>query len=609
MLLRRTLLLFALFLGFTQAIAAQSDFQFSVMAMDTSSWMLSAVSDPQVYAGDLALTANPTINLIVGKRYAINDSMHGMHPFQIIANGGNPFSDAVLLAEDDSSGSFQGDAGVAWSDDGNGNIAFTLTPALLAAMRAGGAAPGYRCGVHTSTMRGLFAIFGDGSAIADPIGPRIPKGAVTIELTTVTSGLAAPLGADFSSDGRMFVFDQIGKVWIIQNGTTLPTPFLDVTGRLVALGVSGPGSYDERGLLGFALHPDFANNHKVYTHTSEPGAGAADFTVTLPQGASFDHQEVIAEWTVSAGDANAIDPASRRELLRVDKPQFNHNGGSIRFGQDGFLYVGLGDGGGADDSDGEPFLGGPTVGHGPGGNGQNVSVALGKILRLDVNTTNSANHAYGIPAGNPFIGKSGLPEIFYYGIRNPYAFSFDMYDGSLWLGDVGQNKIEEIDRLTAAQKGGNLGWRLKEGTFWFDSRTSQTGVVVTVPVAPPPPGLIDPIAEYDHDDGSAVIGGFVYHGQAVRELINRYIFGDFGGFSGPTGRLFYLDLNNVIKEFRIGPTDRGLGLLVKGFAQDPRGEVYLCGSTTLGPAGATGVVLKIVPYQPNAAGRHWVMYE
>lgn len=608
---QRFSLILSLFLGLVASAPAASDFQFSVINAGFSGWQLTALSDPQLFGGDLT-TLNPTINLVQGRRYAISNPAHAFHPFQILAKGGSSFGDVVLLAQDSAIGSWQTDPAVGWTDDGAGTITFTLTPALLGAMRAGGSNPGYRCGVHVDVMRGDFAISSAGVPIANPIAARIAKGSIRIGLTPVVSGLVSPLGADFARDGsnRMFVYDQAGKVWVLSGftRTKLNTPFLDVTSRLPPLGVQGAGSYDERGLLGFALHPDFARNGKVYTHTSEPLAGAADFTVTLPAGRTFDHQEVIAEWKVLAGNPNRIDPASRRELLRIDKPQFNHNGGTIRFGPDGFLYIGLGDGGGADDSDGEPFIGGATVGHGPGGNGQNLSVALGKILRLDVNTTNSANHRYGIPADNPFVGRAGLAEIFYYGVRNPYSFSFDPLGGALYLADVGQNNIEEIDRLTAAQKGGNLGWRLKEGTFYFDSRSSQTGTVVTAPVAPLPPGLIDPIAQYDHDDGAAIVGGAVYRGAEIPGLAGKYVCGDFGGFAGPGGRLFYLDSGNVLKEFLLGIPDRNPGLWIKGFAQDPDGELYVCGSTTLGPSGATGVVLRLVK-SPSAANSAWMVYE
>jgi glucose/arabinose dehydrogenase len=417
--------------------------------------------------------------------------------------------------------------------------------------------------------------------IADPL-PPIPPGGVTIDLETVATGLVSPLGLVDDGAGRLFVYDQAGTVKIIQNGQVLPTPFLDVSARLVPLGIAGPGSYDERGLLGFALHPSFATNGKIYTYTSEPATGLPDFTTPVP--ATPDHQSVIAEWTVDGGNPNLIDTASRRELLRIDKPEFNHNAGTLRFGPDGYLYFTLGDGGAGDDE-------GP--GHLPDGNAQDTGNIYGKVMRLDVGGTNSANGQYGIPADNPFVGGPGVDEIWAYGLRNPYAFSFDTGTGDLFLGDAGQNDIEEVDVIT---KGGNFGWRLKEGSFFFVPNGINPGYVALTPVAPIPPGLIEPIAEYDHDDGVVVIGGFVYRGSALPGLVGHYITGDFTtDFVIPKGRLFFLDASTSFAEFTIGNPARPLGLFLKGFGQDATGEVYVLGSQDLGPFGSSGRILRIVP--------------
>jgi glucose/arabinose dehydrogenase len=184
--------------------------------------------------------------------------------------------------------------------------------------------------------------------IENPL-PDIQKGTLTIELQSVAEGLTAPLGLISPDDqsGRTFVYDQSGVVQLLEQGSVAPTPFLDVHDRLVPL---MPG-YDERGLLGVAFHPNFAQHPFVYTHTSEPNGPAADFPIPMPAGATNDHQDVIAEWRVDPSNTNRVDPASRRELLRLDKPQFNHNGGTIRFGPDGFLYLAFGDGGAADDQE------------------------------------------------------------------------------------------------------------------------------------------------------------------------------------------------------------------------------------------------------------------
>lgn len=412
------------------------------------------------------------------------------------------------------------------------------------------------------------------TVIADPIAERIPKGDLAIELQTVLDGLVSPLGMAVPDDGsdRVFVYDQDGRVWVVTAQGRQPTPLLDVRSRLVNL-----GTYDERGLLGFATHPDFAQKPSVYTYTSEPPAGSADFQNGL--GAANNHQSVIAEWLISSTDPDRVDPDSRREILRIDQPQSNHNGGPMHFGPDGLLYVVLGDGGQAHDA---------GDGHSPGGNGQDSSNIWGSLIRIDVDGTSAPNGQYGIPSDNPFVGTDGLDEIFAYGFRNPFAFSFDRQTGELYLADVGQGKVEEINLVT---KGGNYGWNIKEGPFWFDG----SGSLVTAPVRPVPPDLLDPIAVYDHDDGSAVIGGYVYRGTALPLLAGRYVFGDWGKFSAPSGRLYYLDPANSVKEFRIGHEDRALNLWIKGFGQGANGELYLFGSSTLGPSGATGQMLKLVP--------------
>jgi glucose/arabinose dehydrogenase/plastocyanin len=411
--------------------------------------------------------------------------------------------------------------------------------------------------------------------IANPIAARIPKGNITIELQTVADGLAAPIGMAVPDDnsGRMFVYDQAGRAWVVTGGGMLATPLLDLRSRLVQLGV-----YDERGLLGLAAHPDFANHPFVYTFSSEPYSSPADFQNGL--GISNNCQSVIAEWRMSAANTNIVDPSSRREILRIDKPQFNHNGGAMHFGPDGRLYIVLGDGGQANDV---------GDGHVIGGNAQDINRIWGKLIRIDVDGSNSANGRYGIPLDNPFVGTDGLDEIWAYGLRNPFSFGFERGTGKLYLSDVGQNNVEEVDIIT---KGGNYGWNIKEGTFYFDS---ATGNPVTAPARPVPPDLIDPIAIYDHDDGLAVICGYVYHGAAIAALQNRFAFGDWGSFNAPSGRLFYLDATNGVNELRIGVEDRSLGLWLRGYGEGPDGELYIFCSRQLGPTGNTGRMLKLVP--------------
>ena len=415
-------------------------------------------------------------------------------------------------------------------------------------------------------------------SIPNPFAERIPKGDKTVELQTVAEGMAAPLSFATPDDnsGRLFVYDQDGRVWVVTSGDRMATPLLDVRSRLALL-----GAYDERGLLGLAAHPNFATNPLIYTYTSEPYSGPADFQNGLLT--TNNHQSVIAEWRISAGNSNVVDTTTRREVLRIDQPQANHNGGAMHFGPDGKLYVVLGDGGAANDV---------AVGHVPGGNAQDINRIWGKLIRIDVDARTSVNGQYGIPTDNPFVGADGLDEIWAFGLRNPFSFGFERGTTNLYLADVGQNRVEEIDLIT---RGGNYGWNVREGAFWFDG----AGSIVTAPVRPPPPNLIDPISQYDHDDGLAVICGFVYHGSAVPALQGRFVFGDWGTFTMPSGRLFYLDETNAVKELRIGVEDRPLGLWIRGLGQDADGELYVLCSRQLGPTGNTGQMLKIVPVPPR----------
>ncbi|HEX8279872.1 MAG TPA: PQQ-dependent sugar dehydrogenase [Chthoniobacterales bacterium] len=423
----------------------------------------------------------------------------------------------------------------------------------------------------------------------------IPKGPTYVQLAQVATGLTAP-GALISprdGSGRLFVVQQTGQVLILKNGAVTGT-FLNVASRLVTL---NPG-YDERGLLGFAFHPDFNNPaaagyRKVYTYTSEPVAGVADFTV--PNNNSFNHQSVVAEWQVSANNPDLIDAATRREIMRINEPQSNHNGGDLQFRpSDRYLYISLGDGGAANDV---------GAGHNPTtGNAQDRSNILGKIIRIDplnpaltAQSTDpiSANGKYRVPASNPFVGQSGIvPEIYNYGLRNPYRISFDAPTDRFIIGDVGQNNIEELD-LGAA--GANYGWNRKEGSFLFNPANGTVTDDLN-----PDPALINPVAEYSHSDGTAILAGFVYRGALLPALAGQFIFGDLGA-SG-NGRLFYNALtDNVIRELRLGAQDAPLGAFLKGFGRDARGELYALADTNVGPSGTGGRVYKITTIPPSTA--------
>lgn len=439
-------------------------------------------------------------------------------------------------------------------------------------------------------------------ALEDPITTTIVStGSLPISLTTLVTDLVAPLYATAapSLTNTLFVVDQPGQIWKVDLTTGSKQLFLDVASQLIPLGALGPQSFDERGLLGLAFHPNYATNGLLYTFMTEPISGTADYS-TLPMTVTANAQSVIARWTVDSPTAaqSVVNPASKKVLLRIDKPQFNHNGGNLAFGPDGMLYIALGDGGGADDTDGQPFIGGlPISGHGPGGNGQDATNPLGAILRIDPLGTNAPNGNYGIPADNPFVAAADprLDEIFAYGLRNPFRFSFDRLTGQLYTGDVGQNKVEEINLITA---GGNYGWNYKEGTFFFDDNGTRSGFVTDLDPGGVPAGLIDPIAQYDHDEGISVIGGFVYRGTAVTALNGVYVFGDWSrSFGVPAARLFYLTPSNAIREFRL-PDAQPLSIFLHGFGQDTAGELYVLGNTTGTPfpnaeGQKTGVVLRI----------------
>jgi glucose/arabinose dehydrogenase len=538
---------------------------------------------------------DPTLTLRFNKRYKVTVVNYIFHPLEIIAKATSSSSDTVLLSMGSPVGSFESDPDIAWIDSGNGTVTFTMTTDLFNAMNGAGRQPGYRCRPHAPFMRGNFTV--SAAPLDDPIPETIEKGNISIELETVASGLAAPIDMKPAPDGtgRLFVVDQAGTIRIIQNDLLLTTPFLDISSRIYMPGYFGSmdeGDYDERGFLGIALHPGFADAQspgyrKIYTYTSESNDATADFT-TNPAPNVVDHQSVIAEWTVDSTNPNIIDISTRREIMRIDQPQFNHNGGMLTFGPDGYLYISLGDGGAADDT---------GDGHGISGNGQDTDTVHSSILRIDPlgpavtdsSDPGSTNGKYRIPSDNPFVGIDGVDEIFAYGFRNPWRFSFDSVTGELIVGDVGQNKIEEIDIVTS---GSNHGWNLKEGTFRFDADTGT----VNDNLSDLPAGLTDPAAQYDHDEGISVTGGFVYRGSAIPELFGKYVFGDFStAFTPADGRLFYADLDTgLIRELVIGVNDRSFDLYIKGFGQDENKELYVLAGTYYGPFNTGGLVLKIV---------------
>jgi len=340
----------------------------------------------------------------------------------------------------------------------------------------------------------------------------------TLVLTPDVSGLTHPVDLQFPSDGsnRMFIVQQPGSIRILANGSLVATPFLDITAKISSGG--------EMGLLGLAFHPQFTQNHLFYVHYDRTVAGQI--------------QSVIAEYHVSAGDVNVADTNSERILLTVDQPFSNHKGGQIVFGPDGFLYIGFGDGG----SGGDPM-----------GNGQNLQTMLGKMLRIDVNNQ-SGGKQYAIPPANPFAHGGGLPEIFAYGLRNPWRFSFERGGTRLFVGDVGQDAFEEVDIL---ESGKNYGWNVMEGLHCYNPSTACNMT-----------GLTMPILEYPHRDGEAVIGGFIYRGSAIAGLSGAYVFGDY--ISGTIWKLVESPPGTWTRT-----TLLSTGRNISSFGQDTSGELYV----------------------------------
>lgn len=439
----------------------------------------------------------------------------------------------------------------------------------------------------------------------------IQPSADTVRLRVVADELVAPnllLGAGDGS-GRRFIVDQPGQVYILDSsGNRLATPFIDVSADISTLRFAftgmDPGTglnpgFDERGLLGLAFHPDFDNAaadgyRKVYTYHSEDDGGMTpDFSTVV---GTPNHHSLVTEWTVDAGNPDIVDPASRRTLLRVAEPQFNHNAGMLAFDPDGNLLIAFGDGGAGND-----------VGDGHTadiGNGQDRTNPLGALLRIDPFGNDSANGQYGIPTDNPFVDNTDgfVEEIYSWGLRNPFRYSLDGND--IVIADVGQAQIEEVNHVSLAEaSGANFGWHFKEGSFYFDPANPNDIDDEPIPgVTPGGFSSVEPVLEYDHTDGISIIGGFVYRGSELPELFGKYIFGEF------SGRLFAGDLaGGTIEELNvIGHLGSGvfsdLGLNVKGFGVDDDGEMYILSGVNAGPSGTLSVAIRILPVpEPTSA--------
>jgi len=382
--------------------------------------------------------------------------------------------------------------------------------------------------------------------------------ALTVDLKPIARRLKAPTvltnAGDLSS--RLFLAEQTGIIKIIENGELLSTPFLDLSEKMVKLS----SFYDERGLLGLVFHPDYETNGRFFVYYSAPKTGPG-----------INHESIIAEYLVSS-DPNIADPNSEKIIYRVDQPEANHNGGQLAFGPDGYFYIGLGDGGGAGDQ------------HGTIGNGQDINSSLGKILRIDVDS----GIPYAIPTENPFVGIDGLDEIYAYGFRNPYRFSFDQDTGRLFVADVGQDEWEEIDIV---EKGGNYGWRIMEGNHPYDpDLAEQLEINIST--------LKYPIHDYSHNVGHSIIGGFVYRGNQSTSLAGKYVFGDWStSYLPANGKLYYLEENETGAwqryEFKLSK-NKPLKRYILGFGEDENKEIYMLTSKFLGSLGKTGEVWQLI---------------
>jgi glucose/arabinose dehydrogenase len=361
--------------------------------------------------------------------------------------------------------------------------------------------------------------------------PPPADGPVPVALQEVAAGLSFPVYLTAPpGDPRLFILEKTGAVRVVKDGALLPTPFLDLSTR-----VSG-GS--EQGLLGLAFDPAYASNGRFIVHYTDVSGNTT-----------------VSAYRVSAADPDRADPASEAVLLTVEQPFPNHNGGQIVFGPDGMLYIGLGDGGGGGD---------------PGGRGQSLADLLGDILRVDV----ASGTAYTVPADNPFVGQAGArPEVWSYGLRNPWRFSFDAATGDLYIADVGEGAWEEVDVVTAAAgagRGGNFGWNVMEGRHCYASPSCA------------PSQFTVPVLEYSHASGCSITGGYVYRGAAIPALQGHYFYADF--CSGWV-RSFRFQDGQAIEPFQ-WPTLTPGGQ-VPSFGQDAAGELYVMN--------AGGKVFRIVP--------------
>ncbi|WP_227378461.1 PQQ-dependent sugar dehydrogenase [Haladaptatus halobius] len=403
-----------------------------------------------------------------------------------------------------------------------------------------------------------------------------------VALEEVAAGPIAPTDFAVASDtGRRYVTDQTGEIRVLTDDGFAPEPFLDLRDRVVDLLDDG----DERGLVGLAFHPSFETNRTCYVrYSASPRPGTPD---------DYDHTSVLAAFEVSP-DGLTADLDSERTIMELPQPGVTHNGGQLAFGPDGHLYLSIGDGG---------HMGDTGLGHVEGGNGQDIADnLLGSILRIDVD---GGTDAYSIPEDNPLVeNDEGFKEQYAWGFRNPWRMSFDSR-GRLFTGDVGQSLFEEVDLV---EKGGNYGWNIKEGTHCFDPDAMEDPPEDCADESPRGEPLLDPIVEYPHERdgepiGCAVIGGFVYEGNAIQDLVGAYVFGDVSRrYDEPAGRLFVAippdgDGGWTHRSIGIeGTDDNHLDGYLYTLGRDSDGELYALTCSHLEPGRSRrGHVYQIIP--------------
>lgn len=381
----------------------------------------------------------------------------------------------------------------------------------------------------------------------------IPQGILEKErseviLELLTSDLESPVAFSPAKGSEDFyIAEQKGLIKIFSNGEIKKFPLLDLRKKLAGM----HRFYSEKGLLGIAFHPKYDENRKFY----------AFYSTDLDK-SSVDHKMTLSEFQTSLANPDKALMQSEKVILEIEQPEANHNGGTIVFGNDGMLYIGSGDGGGAGDR------------HGKEGNGQNLNTHLGKILRINIDTIDT--ETYKIPSDNPFLKKNALPEIYAYGLRNPWKFSFDRTTGRLFLGDVGQERIEEINII---EKGKNYGWKIMEGNLCYDPPEDCS----TRDLEPP-------IYSYTHKEGVSVIGGYVYRGNRKSYYYGKYIFADW------SGKIFFLSETNKVwsaQEIKVQNKETFQWKFINSFGEDNKGNLYILTQEKASP-GSKGYLYKLV---------------